>query len=77
MGQLQSSGTRSDAAAGLLLGETLGLRMGQRARSCSAKRRARRLEEPYLSGMLQRIVDREAFGLGRGQQCRIGGHKQG
>ena len=77
MGQLQPSGTRSDAAEGLLLGETLGPRMGQQARSYSARRRARRLEERYLSGMLQRIVDREALGLSRGQQRRIGGHKQG
>jgi hypothetical protein len=76
MGQLQPSSTRSDAAEGLLLGKTLGPRMGQRARSCSARRRTRRLEERYLSGILQRIVDREALGLGRGQQRRIGGHKQ-
>jgi hypothetical protein len=29
------------------------------------------------SGVLQRIVDQEAFGPGRGQQRRIGCHKQG
>jgi hypothetical protein len=39
MGQLQPSGTRSDAAEGLLLGETLGLRMGQRVQSYSARQR--------------------------------------
>ena len=38
MGLLQPSGTRDDAAEGLLLGEKLGHRMGQRARSCSARR---------------------------------------
>src|SRR5262249_13426016 len=32
-GTVATSGTRSDAAEGLLLGETLGLRVGQRARS--------------------------------------------
>ena len=38
MGRLQPSGTRGAAAAGLLLGETLGHRRGQRARACSARR---------------------------------------
>jgi len=38
-GTVATSGTRSDAAEGLLLGETLGLRVGQRARSYSARRR--------------------------------------
>src|SRR5262249_41362377 len=38
-GTVATSGTRSDAAEGLLLGEPLGLRMGQRAQSYSARRR--------------------------------------
>src|SRR4029434_3231022 len=36
-GTVATSGTRSDAVEGLLLGETLGLRMGQRAQSYSAR----------------------------------------
>ncbi len=35
---LEPSGTRGDAAAGLLLGEKPGYRRGQRARACSARR---------------------------------------
>ena len=38
MGRLQLSGTRGDTVEGRLLGETLGHRRGQRARSCSARR---------------------------------------
>jgi hypothetical protein len=39
MERLPPSGTRGDAVEGRLLGETLGHRRGQRARSCSARRR--------------------------------------
>jgi hypothetical protein len=38
MGRLQPSGTRGDAAEGLLLGETLGHRRGQRAWSYRMRR---------------------------------------
>jgi hypothetical protein len=77
MGQLQSSSTRSDAAEGLLLGKTLGPRRDNEHGRAARDGAPGACEERYLSGILQRIVDREALGLGRGQQRRIGGHKQG